>query len=142
MENPQWQVPQDLYYDREDYWVEITGNEAKIGITAFGQNNTGDVLYLELPPEGTVLTRGDKTGSIESGKWVGKLSVPLSGKVLQYNNEVETKPYIVNQDAYGTGWLYRIKLSNLDEINELMNADTYRCWIEGQIKQEQENAAI
>lgn len=138
MENPQWQVPEDLYYDRNDYWVKIQGDEAVIGLTAFGQYNTGDILYLELPAEGTALARGKKIGSIESGKWVGKLTAPLTGQVIESNQKVESNPHIVNQDAFGEGWLYRMLLQDPAEVAELMNATGYDRWIDEQIQKEKE----
>lgn len=142
MDNVQWQVPEELYYDRNDYWVKIRGDEAIVGLTAFGQYNTGDILYLELPNAGTVLTRGEKIGSIESGKWVGKLTAPLTGKVIESNEKVELNPHLVNQDAFGEGWLYRMSFQNPAEVAELMDATMYGNSIDEQIKKEKETTAL
>lgn len=142
MENPQWHVPEKLYYDTNDYWVRISEDEAIIGLTDFGQYNTGDILYLELPSKGTVLARGEKIGSIESGKWVGKLSAPLTGKVTDINQDVETRPHLIKEDAYGAGWLYRMHIEKIDEITDLMDTATYVRWIDEQIEKEKENSAI
>lgn len=133
-----WQVPEDLYYDENDFWIKVEGDEAVIGLTDFGQNNTGDILFIELPAAGAELERGEKLGSIESGKWVGKLFIPLSGKVLQINDRVENTPHRINFDAYGDGWLYRLKIKNAEEIKQLMQPEAYRRRIKEQARQEQE----
>jgi len=132
-------IPEDLFYDTNDFWIKVDGDEAVVGMTDYGQTNTGDILYLELSPGGEAFKQGDRFGSIESGKWVGNLTAPLSGVVLDSNNEVERNPRKVNADAYGEGWLYRIKLSDPEELKSLMASPQYAAWVDEQVKCEMEN---
>lgn len=132
-----YEIPTDLLYNANDFWVKLGGDEAIIGMSDFGQDNIGDVLYLELVARGAACQKGDKLGSIESGKWVGNLAAPLSGIILESNREAEINPRQVNSDAYGAGWLFKIHLSNLDETKDLMNAEQYRDWVAEQAAREE-----
>lgn len=125
-------IPGDRYYDCNDYWVKVDDGLALIGMTEQGQKNTGDILYLELVDPGTVLEQGQKLGSIESGKWVGSLVAPVSGLVVEVNRQVETNPGQVNEDAYGQGWMFRVKLNDPGQLTGLMDAENYRLFIEQQ----------
>ena len=138
MQVDKYQIPEDLFYDTNDYWIKVSGDEAVIGMTDYGQSNTGDILYLELLDEGACFGRGDRCGSIESGKWVGNLIAPVSGTVLEYNAEVMYNPRKINADASGAGWMYRLKLEEPVEIKALMGAEHYARWVAAQIKKEQE----
>ena len=131
-------VPEGLLYDRNDYWVKATADEAVIGLTAYGQDVTGDILYLELPPVGDSVSRGEDSGSIESGKWVGRLLPPVTGTVLERNSVLEEDPSGANQDPYGVGWLIRVRLADPSELEVLLSPAAYREWIEEQIRREQE----
>ena len=131
-------IPEGLLYDSNDFWIKVNGEEAVIGMTDYGQSNTGDILYLELSPGGETFQQGERFGSIESGKWVGNLTAPLSGVVLDSNREVEGNPRKVNADAYGEGWMFRIKLNNPDELKSLMASQEYAQWVDEQIKCEME----
>jgi glycine cleavage system H protein len=138
MQVDKYQIPENLYYDTNDFWIQIKGEEALVGMTDFGQSNTGDILYLELMNGGEKISRGKRCGSIESGKWVGNLTAPVSGSVLENNSEVVVNPRKINADAYGTGWMYRIKLSNPDEVKSLLTAKDYAAWVVEQMKNDQE----
>lgn len=130
-------IPENLYYDTHDFWLKVNGGDVVIGLSDYGQSNTGDILYLELPHEGETVGRGDKLGSIESGKWVGNLLSPVSGTILETNDEVVIHPRKVNTDAYGEGWMCRLKLSDSEELKGLMTAEAYSKWlIEQETKQE------
>ena len=135
-------VPEGLRYDRNDYWVDAAAGEAVIGLTAFGQDVAGDILYLELPPVGSSVGRGVDCGSIESGKWVGRLLPPVTGIVLEKNNVLEADPSGINLDPYGDGWLIKVRLADTAEVEELLNPVAYREWIEEQIRREQEEEAV
>ena len=135
-------VPGDLRYDRNDYWVKAIPGEVVIGLTAYGQSVTGDILYLKLPPVGTLVRRGEVSGSIESGKWVGGLMPPVTGTVVEANSALEADPVRVNQDPYGTGWLMKIKLVDPAELDDLLEPGAYQIWIEEQIRREQEEEAV
>ena len=138
MQVDKYQIPENLFYDRNDFWINVKGEEVLVGMTDFGQSNTGDILYLELLNCGESLCRGKRCGSIESGKWVGILTAPVTGTVVENNSEVVVNPRKINSDAYGEGWMYRIKLSNPDEVKSLMTAKDYAAWVVEQIKKEQE----
>ncbi|MEQ8200428.1 MAG: glycine cleavage system protein GcvH [Syntrophomonadaceae bacterium] len=132
-----YDIPADLLYNANDFWVRLGGDEAIIGMSDWGQGNIGDVLYLELAARGTICKKGDRLGSIESGKWVGNLVAPLSGIILASNPEVETNPRQVNTDAYGAGWLFKIHPSDINELTDLMNAEQYRDWVTEQAAREE-----
>jgi len=138
MPTKKYAIPEGLLYDSNDFWIKVNGEEAVIGMTDYGQSNTGDILYLELFPGGGTFKQGERFGSIESGKWVGNLTAPLSGVVLDSNSEVEGNPRKINADAYGEGWMFRIKLSNPEELKSLMASQEYAQWVDEQIKCEME----
>jgi glycine cleavage system H protein len=133
-----YDIPENLFYDANDFWIKVNGEEAVVGMTDYGQSNTGDILFLELSRGGATLQQGDRFGSIESGKWVGNLTAPLSGVVIDSNHEVERNPRQVNADAYGEGWMYRLKISNPGEMKSLMTAQEYSEWVAEQIHSEEE----
>jgi glycine cleavage system H protein len=129
-------IPDDLFYDSADFWIKVD-HEAVIGLTDDGQGNIGDIIYLELVPAGTVIRRGERCGSIESGKWVGSLVAPVSGVILETNREAEADPRQVNADPFGRGWLYRMALANRNEIGMLMDSSAYKACIEERIHREE-----
>ena len=131
-------IPDDLFYDRNDFWIKIT-EAALIGLTDDGQENIGEIIYLELVPVGTVVRQGERCGSIESGKWVGNLLAPVSGVILETNRDAEADPHLVNADPFGRGWLYRMELANRNETGLLMDSGAYRAWSEERIRLEEKN---
>jgi len=141
MERDKRLIPEDLLYDSNNCWVKVTGDEAVIGFTEYGLSIIGDIIYLELPLPGTSVRRGEELGSIESGKWVGKMSLPVTGVVVETNRDAEAGPYKVNKDPYSEGWILRVKLDDSAELEQLMDAASYREWIEEQIRREQEEEA-
>ncbi|MGC7873342.1 glycine cleavage system protein H [Desulfosporosinus sp. SYSU MS00001] len=134
----EYAIPENLYYDTHDFWIKVNGEEAVIGLSDYGQSNTGDILYLELLQAGETVGRGDKLGSVESGKWVGSLFSPLSGTILETNHEVLVHPRKVNSDTYGEGWMCRMKLRDSAEVKGLLTAQAYRMWIIEQETKEEE----
>jgi glycine cleavage system H protein len=108
----EFQIPEDLFYDQNDLWLKINGTETVIGMSDFGQNNTGDILYLEILAAGATVARGERIGSIESGKWVGNLYSPLSGMIVEVNRDAMENPRQINQDAYGRGWMLRMQITD------------------------------
>jgi glycine cleavage system H protein len=126
-------IPDDLFYDRSDYWIKVD-QEVVIGLTDHGQSHIGDIIYLELSPAGTAVRQGGRCGSIESGKWVGNLLAPVSGVIVETNREAETDPHQVNVDPFGRGWLYRMEPADRNEIARLMDSSAYKAWIEERIR--------
>jgi glycine cleavage system H protein len=132
------EFPKELLYDSNHYWVKVAGITVTIGLTAYGQNMIGDILYLELVSDGTLVKKGEKVGSIESSKWVGTLLTPITGRVLRKNDGAEANPRLVNIDPYATGWLLLMEISDSGELDRLMNAAVYEKWAEEQIARERE----
>jgi glycine cleavage system H protein len=123
------QVPDDLRYSREHEWVRLTGNVARIGITDFAQDSLGDVVYVQLPDVGLDAVAGASVSEIESTKSVSDVYVPLTGMVSAVNDALSDQPELVNQDPYGTGWMFELELSDPAEVDALLDAPAYRALI-------------
>mgnify|MGYP001819609419 CR=1 FL=1 len=122
-------IPQDLVYSKEHEWCRIEGDVAVIGITDFAQGELGDVVFLELPEAGDAITAGDEFGTIEAVKAVAELFAPVSGEVVEVNAGVIDAPEMVNEDAYGAGWMIKVTLSDASEVGNLMDAAGYEALI-------------
>jgi len=123
-------IPENLYYNESHEWVLVDGDLAIIGITDFAQSELGDIVYLELPEAGAKVSAGQPCGIIEAVKSAEDLISPLSGTVEEKNQDAEDSTEIINESPYEDGWLFRIRLSNLDELENLMSALDYRRFIE------------
>jgi len=119
-------IPEDLKYTKEHEWAKIEGDIATIGITDFAQSELSDIVYVELPAVGEMLEQMQPFGSIEAVKTVADLYAPLSGEVIEVNEELETNPGIVNEDPYGLGWMIKIRITNPEEIQNLLSAEEYK----------------
>ncbi len=117
--------PQDLLYSKEHEWAKLDGENATIGITDYAQESLGDIVYVELPKLGTEIEQFFNVGVIESVKAVSDLFTPLSGKVVEINEALDGDPAAVNREPYGAGWLFKLKLSDLEEAKALLNAADY-----------------
>lgn len=125
-----YETPEDLLYTEDHEWLRreaAADDEVTIGITDFAQEQVGDVVYLELPADGTPLTAGEPIGEIESAKTVAELFAPVSGELIASNTELEERPELVNESPYGDGWIVRVRVSNADELDGLMDAEAYRA---------------
>lgn len=122
-------VPANLKYTKDHEWCKIEGNVATIGITDFAQGELGDIVYVEIETEGDDLERESIFGTVEAVKTVSDLFMPLSGKVIEVNGDLESAPESVNQNPYEAGWMIKIEMSNPDEVNELLSADDYKAII-------------
>lgn len=118
-------VPAELRYTKEHEWAKIEGGLARVGITAFAQEQLGDVVFVELPKVGARLTAMKTFGVVESVKAVSDLYAPLSGEIVEANADLSKKPELVNQDPYGAGWMIVLRLSNPAEVEGLMTAQQY-----------------
>jgi len=118
-------VPADLRYTKEHEWAKLEGDKARIGITAFAQEQLGDVVFVELPKVGAKVTAMKTFGVVESVKAVSDLYAPLSGDVVEINADLPKKPEVVNADPYGQGWMIVVKLANAKEWDSLMSAADY-----------------
>jgi glycine cleavage system H protein len=122
-------VPADLRYTKEHEWARIEGDRARVGITAFAQEQLGDVVFVELPKVGARVSAMKTFGVVESVKAVSDLYAPLSGEVVEVNAELPKAPELVNQDPYGRGWMLVIALSDPREVDGLLTAEGYAALI-------------
>ena len=120
------EIPNDLHYTIEHEWVRLKNNQATIGITDFAQGQLGDVVFVELPVEGTELAKESTFGVVESVKTVSDIYAPVTGKVVAVNKNLESQPELVNSDPYGQGWMIEIEFSNSSPEQSLLSADQYR----------------
>lgn len=111
----QYDIPQGLYYTRDHAWVKVEDNKIRIGITDFMQKLAGEITFIRIPRVGKTLAAGATLSSIQSGKWAGKIQVPLAGKVLEVNTELPSNPKLLNSDSYGAGWICVMEPDNLAE---------------------------
>ena len=119
------EIPNDLHYTIEHEWFRMKNNRATIGITDFAQGQLGDVVFVELPAEGTELAKGSPVGVVESVKTVSDIYVPVTGKVVKVNKDLESQPELVNSDPYGQGWMIEIEFSNSNLEQNLLSAAQY-----------------
>jgi len=117
--------PQDLRYTTSDEWVRQDGDTVTVGITAFAAEQLGDIVYVQLPEAGKSFAQGDSVGEIESVKAVSDLYAPLAGEVVEANSVLDSNPGTVNEDPYGQGWLMKLKLSEPDQLQRLLDVDAY-----------------
>ena len=121
--------PADLRYDKEHEWVRVEGDVAVIGISEFAQDQLGEVVYVDLPDAGDELVAGDTFGEIESVKSVSELFAPVSGTVVEVNDELDSASEVINSDPYGAGWMVKIKLSDASQLDALMSAGEYEAFV-------------
>lgn len=119
--------PSELKYHKEHEWVRVDGDIAVIGITHFAQDQLGEVVYVDLPSEGDSVTADETFGEIESVKSVSELYAPLSGEIIEVNEALDDAPETVNEDAYGEGWMIKVKMSDTGELDALMSAGDYQA---------------
>lgn len=112
-------IPAKLKYTKDHEWVKIEGDTATVGITDFAQSELGDIVYVEVETVDESLDQDEVFGSVEAVKTVSDLFLPLTGKVIEFNENLEDEPEKVNEDPYGEGWMIKMKITNQDEINEV-----------------------
>jgi glycine cleavage system H protein len=122
-------VPAELKYTKEHEWIRVEGEEAVVGITDYAQSQLGDIVFVECETVGDALEAGETFGTIEAVKTVSDLYLPVAGEVLEFNEELEGEPELVNKDPYGRGWIVKIKISDETELDGLLNADAYKAII-------------
>ena len=119
-------VPTNLKYTNDHEWVKVDGNVATVGITDFAQSELGDIVFVDIQTEGEELGKGEVFGAIEAVKTVADAFMPVSGKVVEVNADLEGAPETVNSDPYGAGWMIKIEMSNTAELAELLDAAQYQ----------------
>jgi glycine cleavage system H protein len=123
--------PNNFRYTKDHEWVQVSGDEAVVGITDYAQNHLGDVVYVEVPAVGAKLAVHQVMGNIESVKAVSDVYSPLSGEVVAVNGGLNNSPELVNKDPHGQGWIARIKTANKSELDSLMNSVEYEKFLDG-----------
>ncbi len=121
--------PENLKYTKDHEWLKIDGDSAIVGITEFACSELGDIVFIEIETEGESLVAGDTFGSVEAVKTVSDLFMPISGKVIEINPELENTPEMVNKDPYGEGWLIKVKIED-NTFEDLLSADDYKNLVE------------
>ena len=122
-------TPLNLKYTKDHEWVSIENDIATIGITQFAQSELGDIVYVEVDTLGETFEAEEVFGSVEAVKTVSDLFLPVSGEIIEFNDLLESEPEKVNDDPYGEGWMIKVKISNLSELENLMTAHDYKKMI-------------
>ena len=122
-------TPDHLLYTKEHEWADFKENEVIIGITDYAQGQLGDIIFIEFPEVGQELNAGDTFGEVEAVKTVSELYVPVSGTIIEINEKLEDSADLVNTDPYGDGWLIKIKPTNVNEKDHLMNFSSYKEFV-------------
>ncbi|MEI6697104.1 MAG: glycine cleavage system protein GcvH [Bacteroidota bacterium] len=122
-------IPENLKYTKDHEWIRVEGNEAFIGVTDFAQGELGDIVFIEVETVGETLEKEETFGTIEAVKTVSDMFMPVDGEILEFNEELEATPELINQDPYGKAWIVKIKMTNLAQLNELLDAAAYATLI-------------
>lgn len=119
-------IPANLKYTKDHEWVSIDGDVATVGITDFAQKELGDIVYVEVETLDQTLAKDEVFGTVEAVKTVSDLFLPLSGEIIEFNEELESAPESVNSDPYGAGWMIKVKISDLAELDSLLSSESYK----------------
>ena len=118
--------PNELKYSKDHEWIRIDGDVATVGITEFAQTELGDIVFVDVDTEGEVLEKEEVFGSVEAVKTVSDLFMPVTGEVLEFNNNLDETPELINTDPYGAGWIIKVSISEINEINDLLDSKEYK----------------
>ena len=118
--------PKDVKYTMDHEWLRVEGNEAYVGITHFAQSELGDIVFIDVDTEGESLEKEEVFGSVEAVKTVSDLFMPINGEVLEFNENLEDNPELINSDPYGDGWIIKISISDLTELDDLLTSESYQ----------------
>lgn len=122
-------VPADLKYTKDHEWININGDIATIGITHFAQSELGDIVYVDVDTLDENVDRDEVFGSVEAVKTVSDLFMPIGGEVIEFNKDLEDSPELVNSDPYNKGWMIKVKISDMSETEDLLDAESYKTII-------------
>ena len=130
-----YEMPDDLYYHQDHAWARVEDNgNVRVGMNDMFQETAGDIVYVDLPFEGDEVSQGETCGKIQSSKWIGKLIAPVSGEVIEVNEELESDSTVINSDPYGKGWIMLIEPSDLDEdLAGLMQGEAVEDWLKEEV---------
>ena len=119
-------IPANLKYTKDHEWVLLEGNVATVGITDFAQKELGDIVYVEVETLDQSLAKDEVFGTVEAVKTVSDLFLPVAGEIIEFNDSLESNPEIVNTDPYGKGWMIKVKVENVSDIDELLSSEAYK----------------
>ena len=134
MEVKGYNFPDELYYDKNHFWARVEDGKVVMGTTDVTQKLAGEITFVDVPEEDDEVTQGKPFGSIESGKWVGRVYAVVSGTIIEGNEDLEDEPELINEDCYGKGWICKIDPEDLDgDLESLMQGDAYAAWVGAEI---------
>jgi glycine cleavage system H protein len=122
-------IPANLKYTKDHEWISLEGEIATIGITDFAQKELGDIVYVEVETLDQSLEKDEVFGTVEAVKTVSDLFLPIAGEIIEFNDTLESNPEIVNSDPYGKGWMVKVKVANVSDMNELLSSEDYKTLI-------------
>jgi glycine cleavage system H protein len=137
-----YNMPDGLHYHKEHAWAKVADDgNVVVGMNDMFQKTSGDIVYVDMPMEGDEVSQDETIGKVQSSKWIGKLVSPVSGEIVELNEEIESESALINKDPYGEGWILKIKPSNLDEeLKGLMQGDAMVEWLKGEIEKAKKGA--
>jgi len=128
-------LPDDLYYEKNHFWVKEEDGLLVMGMDDFAQKMAGEIVYIQLPDEGKIIKTGKKFAKMESGKWLGKVFGPVNGELVAVNEELEENPGFINEDCYGKGWMFKIRPDDIGEMaNLLREPEEIEKWLLAEIE--------
>jgi len=137
-----YDMPDELYYHEEHSWARVEGNRITVGMDDMFQKEAGDIVFVDLPEEEDEVEQGEVCGKIQSRKWIGKLCAPVSGEIVEINEELEDDTSFINQDPYGKGWILVIEATDVEnELANLMHGDSLLPFIDQEIQRTEEEKA-
>lgn len=135
MQHKDYNIPEDVKYHAEHMWARVEGDLVVVGVTDFAQKLAGDIVYVDMPMEGDEVIKDKPFGTVETGKWVGKIYAPVSGEVEEYNEDVEDDALVINEDPYGGGWVIKIRPEDMSEMDDLLTAGDYVPIIDAKLEE-------
>jgi len=137
-----YNMPDELYYHKEHSWARVDGTKVTVGMNDFFQKEAGDIVFIDLPEEEEEVAQGEVCGKIQSRKWIGKLVAPVSGEIVEINEDLEEDTSLINSDPYVKGWILVLEASDLDsELENLMQGEALVGFIEAEVKRAEEERA-
>jgi glycine cleavage system H protein len=133
MKIDEYEMPDDLYFHAEHTWVRKEGDTVVVGLNDFAQKLAGMIKRVQTLEEGDEIQKDKPCGTISSGKWTGKLYAPITGEIVEVNEDVEDEPKLINDSPYGEGWIFKVKLSNESELDSLLKGAAIEEWLKGEI---------
>lgn len=125
-----YNMPEELYYEENHFWLKQEDDLLVMGMDDFGQKLAGEIVYVQLPAEGKKLKLGKSFAKMESGKWLGKILGPVNGELAEVNEDLELNPGLINEDCYGKGWIFKIRPDDMNEINDLIQGkEAIEKWV-------------